>query len=617
MAIGRNSLGNGFVFNVINSSKDQEHYFGSATKSMNVSCLGSLTGSTDIVFTSGSVTSSLNDAYRWVLLDIKSHPLSGNKIYATGMAFTGASPSNPVKSLDQSQWVTIMSTDSGNTWAIIDQTGSDAGGSNGRKSVGYSIMFHPSNGNVIVAGVVNARGGTNIGTGQMVIRSSSNDSAWTNLYTTSSALAANDYFPNRYDIGASPRGKLLTHPVSSSIFYYVFSHPEDAGGIRVLTSSLAGNSGTWFIGGVAATGTLVRPYVTDAIFSGTKLIICGGDWQSSANLSRTSWIMTGSAFGTGSFLTVYSSGTAFSNSDFRCLTLDGEGKIWVVGQQSPGGLAILTSSNGDINTWTFSRAVASLSGNWLCSSIIKDNNNNLWIAANAVSSSLLMYKPSEAYDTWTHAWKRDYTSRTSTYRMTQDVKYNNIYLLTTSASLANVEKFSPLCVIHQGSSSFYPTQPMEIVMGLRIKDSVRAVEFSDPTQLKSFFGLTSREVLSLSPTAFSFSFSGSFVSASNSIAVRSMTGSYFEIKSFGKVSASSDKSSSFNTGYLPSAPTQVGLFRVRLTQSTNLPYGSFSNFNFSCAQPMTSEGVQFFKDVENQKLSFTNLKVGFIKKIDE
>jgi hypothetical protein len=622
MPIISSKLGNGFVFHDADSTKDQEHYFYGAKKHLEMSCLATLTSSFDTLFMTGSTVIE-HSASKWIIHDVKVHPLSSSVIYATGQFLSSSA------TFLGSKWVTVVSKDRGSTWTLVEATGA-VNLNNAGDSIGFA-----NNGDVIVAGIRADAFGS--GSGTRVFRSSSDGGVtWENVSGFAQSLAAstNDQAWSRHLNG--PRCKILQTPNLPNSLFLIYADNQTSG-FRIFSSS---DRGPWTSIATLASATLTASgvpaimSVRDACFSGTTLFIVGGGIPNS-NVGQDSYhafILSASGYGTGSIASVWKktyNSSFTTNIDIRSIAVDDTtGQLIAVGNDSELNGLVLTSSFGHQNTW-FSSSARSLldSSTTAAQSVFCDKFGNMWIAAHGKkspgnfskgmypNSSILMYRLSGSGDSWKVVYKRPYTSLSSILKIAGEDKYNNLLLVVESGSSIQIQEGFPLSMINLDSSSFTAARPVELRFGLKMRDSSNKVVFDE--NIKSLFNLDNREAYTIVPPKFNFVFSGNLLNNADSISIRALSGSrvsgsFVEIKHLGINTSMSNGSSSFETGVVP--VTNIGLLRVQL--SGNQIAATISDFNFNYFQGLTDQGVRYFKDIENQQIEFTYFNQSVMKKVE-
>lgn len=620
-------LGNGFVINPADSSRSEEHYFSGGKKHLNMTAVGVLTGSNLRTLTTGSNLG--NGAFSWDFRNIVSDNHGG--LYASGMRVPLSGQVTP--SYGGSEWVVLYSPDSGESWTEADTlTGSTS------RAVD---MVADSNGTVFVAGIhfglyLIRSGSINIGFTTTTTRSTTQGSL---VGIKGAVLAINPddedqmYFQYmdssaNFDIISSSDGGTSWSPVSGTPGF-INDAPQP-------TSMLIRNGKIF----TAYQDIVQSPGGEDLIKSGTA----GGSLQSTAVNQRT---MISGMDGYISPATNSVEGRRFLNKMF----VDSSGTFWAVGCQ------FVVTSSGDFETGTWGHHVGlealmsdirnsfDSSDSLHITDIKEDGAGYLWMSGhNAIITSattspqsfLLYCSASLAADAsnWNLLTFDAYKIR----GLTVDDKYKNLVVIGYSGSyqiseFGIIDKKYTESLINQGSSSFNVSgRPTQHLFGLRFVDSITSSSLSKNERGAYLLGLGGgqdpyrvEEIKdsSLINLNFNFKFSGSYDSIVETSVAPKLTieerKPFNDIREDAIVQVLSDNSSSFNIEAKKLKQTLSGSIAfVRVSVSASGDFAlDFENFRVRYDQPLTNDGVRFFKNVENQQLEFENINVNIMPGVDD
>lgn len=620
-------LGNGFVFNVADSSKDQEHYFSGAKKAVRAAIVGATAQADSQNFTllgSGS-------GFRDIAVS------SSGKLFVVGQALSAST---------NRRWMVISSSDGGSNWAYVDLTG----GLN-RNNTAESIAIS-ANGKIFVCGAISSSQGASSGSTDFLIRSSSDAGAtWGNCFTMHTGS-------NPRYTGVDAATVIATHPTDQNIVYCAgASQSSSLTPIwKVVKSADAGVS--WAL--VDSYEDSLAPVSSSVpiclVVSSSGLVIAGGGatLQTNSYYGYNNWggnagnwtIRTSSDAGATWGTVDYDKGPA-SYSQCNGLWIMGNGKIFATGIIN--GCLVVKSSSlaGATGSWytVFSSSV--LDGGFAVGyDICSDNNNNIIVIGSSLSSSLsssiilLQSRNLGVSGSWSVLDKfsiggNQYgvlggaaisISGSQFYYTTSS---GSNYQASTTANLSGVVGRVKSLIEVAGLTSFCITGSQEVYLLQQLRDSSNSV-LNTGSFIQTYFGLNADTAQKKLNPYLTFKVSSSITTFNDSdflVEFRDENSSawsaFKNVKTFGSFYSGSDGYFEYRSLLISESAIQepvvkflTGSLLFKITTLLSSTIYSFADFKLEFDQTIPDGGVEKYKTLENQNIKFSNTNFCVMKKVE-
>ncbi len=630
-------LGNGFIFNAVDSSKDQEHYFYGAKKVVRASVVGSTAkadSSNVFIFGSGS-------GFRDIAVS------SSGKIFVIGQQIVAGA---------NKAWMVLSSSDSGATWIIVDLTGGAAGVTTNSAE---SIAISPAGGKIFVAGALSSSvlGGTLSGTCDFAIRSSSD--------------GGNTWHPCfRMHTGSDPRytgvdfaTAVATHPTDASLVYAVgvsvsASTPQTPVW-KTVKSDDGGN--VWSLvddySDPLAAASSSAPMC--AVVSSSGLILVGGGsitTNQNSGLGRSfvqfgslgnssKWVVrTSSDAGTTWGTVDYdSSGPGTTSAGCYGIHIAQNGTIFAVGMINALFTIKSSSMGGATGSWRTVFSSSILSGNAAAHDISSDLNNNLIAIGYALSSSatasivMVQSRQGGTSGSWgfldlvnfNHNTIADATGKAGPSIAAISVSGNQFYYAASSGShnvastvaglSGTIGRIRSLIDV-AGLISFSITGSEEVFLAQELRDSSNSV-LGTGSFIQEYFGLNADTAQKKMNPYLTFKVSSSlsrFNSSDFTVEFRDENSSawsaFKNLRLFGSFHSSSDGYMEYRSLLISGSRIQepvvkflTGSLLFKITTLLSSTIYTFKDFDLQFDQSIPDRGVEKYKTLENQNLIFRNV----------